>query len=186
MAGDWGFRPSPQAKLSRKAATNTFRNSWGIRPNHETSLKRMRSNAETIVTLRSWRALNPHPSHSVQWEPSKNQEVQRVRRPMSCWYGGMMYKKRCVPTPRRMGARPIAVGTWRTNYTMAIGIQRMGIRPMAVGIQCLSDNSEIKTTHLYYWKMTKKQWSGIKPIAADTQRANFNLRAEANYSYSYS
>ena len=41
-------------------------------------------------------------------------------------------QKRCVPTPRQTKARPMAVGTWRMDFLMAMVMQWMGIRLMVV------------------------------------------------------
>ena len=55
-------------------------------------------------------------------------------------------QKRCVPSPRQVRARPMAVGIWRTGYPMAMGIQRKGFRLMAVSTQCLGDNLDTEAT----------------------------------------
>ena len=91
-------------------------------------------------------------------------------------------KKRCVLILQQMTARPMVVGTWQTNYSMAIGIQQTGVRPMAVGIWCLGDNLDTETAHSYQWKMTKTQQMGIRLMVAGTQWMNFGSRAKASCS----
>ena len=59
----------------------------------------------------------------------------------------------------------------------------MRIKLIAVGIQFLDDNPDTKTTHSYRWKTTKTQWTGIRLMAADTQKKNFSSRAETSCSH---
>ena len=102
--------------------------------------------------LNSRRVLNLHPPYSMQSKPSKSREVQCSRSPMPTGREEGADKKRCVPTPRRMGARPMAVGTWWMDYPMATGIQWTRIRQMAVSVRCLGDNPETKIADPYQQK----------------------------------
>ena len=75
----------------------------------------------------------------------------------------------------------MTVGIQRTNYTMAMGMQRMRIRPMAVGTQRSGDNLDTEATHSRQRKMTKTQQMGIKPMATGAQRMDSGPKAEANH-----
>ena len=55
-------------------------------------------------------------------------------------------QKRCVHTLQRTGAKLMAVGTWWTDYPMAMGIHRTGIRPMVIGTRCSGDNLDTEAT----------------------------------------
>ena len=55
-------------------------------------------------------------------------------------------QKRCVPTPGWTGARMMAIGMWRTDYPMAIGIKQTRIRLMAIGTQRSGDNLDTEAT----------------------------------------
>ena len=79
-------------------------------------------------------------------------------------------------------AKPMIVGTLRTDYSMAMGIQWTGIKPMTVGVWCLGDNPNTKTTYSYHQKMTKMQRMRIRSMATGIQQTNFSSRAEANSS----
>ena len=71
------------------------------------------------------------------------------------------------------GYRPMVMGIWWMNYSMAMGIQQMGIRLMMdVGIWCLCDNPDTKNAHSYWQKMTKMQQMRIRLMATGTQQMN--------------
>ena len=90
-------------------------------------------------------------------------------------------QKRCVATPRWMGARSMVVGTWRMDYLIAMRIKQTGIRPIVVGTQCSGDNLDTEATRSCQWKMTKMQQTGIRPMATGAQRTDSDPKAEANH-----
>ena len=63
---------------------------------------------------------------------------------------------------------------------MAIGVQQIGDRLEAACTPYSSDDLYIEVTHLSQWKMTKRQWTGSRPMATSIQRTDFSPKAETN------
>ena len=99
---------------------------------------------------------------------------------MSINAGGGATEERCIPIPRWAGARPVVVGTGRTNFSIAMGMQQTGDRPMVACTQYSGDDLDIRAIHPSQWKTTKRQWMEIRPMAVGTRHMDFGLRAEAN------
>ena len=166
-------------KMGSNDDGNTAANGWGSDPAYEQNpledlpkmfpqvvrgsdpipgqiSQKMGSNPEVMVSIKSRRALNLYPPHSTQSNLSKNRDVQHRRSFMPTGMEEGTDKKGYVPTPRQIGARPMAVGTQRIDYPIDIRIQRIGVRSMVVRLQCLGDNPDTETAHSYQWKMIKK------------------------------
>ena len=112
-------------------------------------LLKARSRVGAMTNSDRQEALSPPPHHLTQIRTLEVHGTQHLGNPMSMNMRDESVRKRCVPTLRQTGARPMAVGTWRTNYPMAMGMQRTGIRPMAVGARCSGDNLGTEATHSY-------------------------------------
>ena len=145
--------PDPKVKPFGEDPKNAPTCGWGNKPN-----------------LRK----DPTPAHSWGNRPNPR------RSPTSVNVGGRANQERCIPIPRRMGIRPEAIGTWRMNIPMAVGVQQTGDRPVVACTQYSSDDLNIEVTHPSQWKMTKRQQTGNRPMAAGTRRADFSPRAETN------
>ena len=89
-------------------------------------------------------ALSLPPYHPMQIKPLEGHETQCLGILMSTDMRAESVQKRCVPTPRRTKARPMTVGTWQTDFLMAIGMQQTGIRPIAIGVRHSGDNLSTK------------------------------------------
>ena len=74
--------------------------------------RKIGSNAEVMVTLKSRITPNLHPSHSTQGKSLKSPQVQRIRSSIPTEMEDGADKKRCVLILRSTGARPMVVGTW--------------------------------------------------------------------------
>ena len=116
-------------------------------------------------------ALSPLSYHLTQIRPLEGHETQCLGSPRSINMRDEVVQKRCVPTPRPMRVKPMAIGTWRTNFSTAI----------AVGTRHLGDNLGTEVIHSYQQKTTKIQWTRIRPMAAGTQETNSGSRAKANH-----
>ena len=78
-------------------------------------------------------------------------------------------------------ARPVAMGTRRTDVLMPMGMQQMGDRPMAACTRYSGDDLDTGAIHHpNQQKMTKRQWTGIILMAIGTQHVDFGPRVKAN------
>ena len=91
-------------------------------------------------------------------QPLEGHRTQCLESPMSTDMKDEAVQKRYIPIPLRMGARPMAIGTWQTNYPMSIGMQRMRIRLTAVGTWRSGDNLDTEAT--YSCQQKRKKCSG--------------------------
>ena len=112
------------------------------------------------------------PCNQMCIKPLESHETQHLEGPMSMDTRVEVVQKKCAPTLWRTGTRPMVVGTWRTSYQMAIGIQQTGIKPTAIGTRCSSDSLDTEATRSCQRKMTKMQRTRIRPMAIGTQRTN--------------
>ena len=61
--------------------------------------------------------------HLTQIRPLEGHGIQRLGNPMSTDIRDEVVHKRCVPTPRWTGTRPMAMGIWWMDFSMAIGME---------------------------------------------------------------
>ena len=94
--------------------------------------------------------------------------------------GGGATQERCIPIPQWARAKPVAVRTRQTNFLMAVEMQQTRDRLMATGTQYLGDDLDTKAIHPSQQKMTKRQWTGIRLMAAGTRHEDSSLKAETN------
>ena len=69
----------------------------------------------------------------MQIRPLEGHRTQCLGNPMSMEMRDEADQKWYVPTPWWTGARQMVVGTWQTDFLMAMGMQQTGFRQMAVG-----------------------------------------------------
>ena len=72
------------------------------------------------------------------------------------------------------------MGIRRTDISMAVRVQRTGDVLVAACTRCSIDNLDTTVMHLFQRKMSKRQWTRIKPMVVDTRHADFSLRAKTN------
>ena len=75
----------------------------------------------------------------------------------------------------------MVVGTWLMDIPMAVGVQQMGDRLVAACTQYSGDDVDIEAIPPYQQKMTKRQWTGNRPMIVGTRRANFGPSAGINF-----
>ena len=74
----------------------------------------------------------------------------------------------------------MAVGTQRIDVPMAVAMQWMVDKLMAACTWYSGDDLDTMALHPSQWKMKKRQWMGIRPMAASTHHMDFSPRAETN------
>ena len=77
----------------------------------------------------------------------EHQDVQQKMRHASVDVGGGVIQERCIPIPRRVGAKPVAMETQPTDVPMVMGVQQTGDKSMATCTQCLDDNLDTGALH---------------------------------------
>ena len=100
---------------------------------------------------------------------------------MSVDVGGEVAQERCIPIPRRMRIRLVAIGTRWKDISMVVGVQRIGNRPMTTCTWYSGDNLDTKAINFSQQKMTKKQWTRIRPMATGTKHAEFGPTVGTNF-----
>ena len=83
----------------------------GSDPTPKRALLKARSGVSTMANSDMQEVLSPSPYHLTQIIHPKGHRTQRLGNPMSMNMKDEAVEKRCVPTPWRMRARPMAVGT---------------------------------------------------------------------------
>ena len=79
------------------------------------------------------------------------------RSPRSVDVGGEAEQKRCIPIPRQIGVKPEPACT-----------------------QFLGDDLGTRAIYPSQQKMTKRQWTGKRPMVVGLLRANFGPKVETN------
>ena len=140
-----------------------------------------RSGVDTMADSNMQDTLSPPLQYQSQTIPLEVHGTQRLRSLMSIDMRDEGAQKRCVPAPQQMKAIPMAVGTWRMDYLMAIGMQQTGIKPMIVGARRSGDNLDTEVIHSYQQKMITMQRMVIRLMVACAQRMDPSPKAEANH-----
>ena len=117
----------------------------GSDPDSKMDLLKARSRVGAMANSNMQETLSPHLYYlTTQLRPLEGCGTQHSESPMSIDMRDEAVRKRCIPIPPQTRAKLMAVGTWRMNFLMAMGMQWTGIRSMAVG-----------TIHSYQWKNNK-------------------------------
>ena len=95
----------------------------GLNPALKTTLLKARSGVGAMANFNMQETLSPPPYYMTQIRPLEGHGIHHLGSPMSIDMRDEAVKKRCVPTPRRTGARSMVVGTWRMDFSMGIGMQ---------------------------------------------------------------
>ena len=95
--------------------------------------------------------------------------------------GGEADQEKCIPIPQLIGIRQKVTGTLWTDIPIAVEVKQMGDRTMTAYTWYLGSDLDIEAIHPSQSKITKRQRTGNKPMAASTWRADFSLRAETDF-----
>ena len=98
----------------------------------------------------------------------EHQEDQQKSSSASVGAEGGATQERCIPIPRQVEARLVVVGPRQTDVSIAMGMQRTRDRLMAACTRYLGDDLDTRAIHPSQRKMTKRQQTGIRPMAAST------------------
>ena len=90
-----------------------------------------KSRVSATTDLKRGKKLDPSLYPQRQSRTVEYQDVQWKRSPASVDIGGRATQKWCIPIPRRVGIRLVAVGTRQTNILMVVGVQWKENRPIA-------------------------------------------------------
>ena len=94
--------------------------------------------------------------------------------------GGGANHERCILIPQQTKIKLEATGTRRTDIPMVVGVQKMGDRPVAACTRYSGDDLDIEAIHPSQQKMTKRQQTGNKPVAAGSRHMDFDPRVETD------
>ena len=114
--------PVQEQKLSRKATANALRNGWGIKTDHGAGLRKNEIQRRSDGDPEAIKSAKPASFTINAKRTLKNLRGLARKKPHATVMDEGEDKKRCVPIPRQTGARSMVVGTWRMNYSMAMGI----------------------------------------------------------------
>ena len=87
------------------------------------ALLKAKSGVDAMANSDMQETLSPPPYYLKQIRLLEGHETQHLRNPMSINMKDEAIQKRCVPTPRWKGARSMAMGTWRMDFSTAMGMQ---------------------------------------------------------------
>ena len=138
-----------------------------------------KSRVDIITDLKKGEKLNPSSSQH-EADPWNIMIINKKRSIASVDVGDGATQERCIPIPRRVDTRPMAMRTRWMNFSMAVGMQRMGDRPMGACTRYLGDDLDNGAIHPSQWKMTKRQRTRIRPMVVGTRHADFDPRTETN------
>ena len=99
MVDDWGIRPNPRRKLSKKDARDMSACGWGIRPSPERALLKARFKVGAMANSDTQEALSPPLYPVTQIRPLDGQRTQHLGNLISTNTWDETVQKRCVPTP---------------------------------------------------------------------------------------
>ena len=125
-AGEWRNRPNPKRKLSEKDAEDISACGSGIRPSPEEGLIKGKIWSRHHGPFRHTRSVESTLYHLMQIGSLEGHGTQRLRNPMFTNMRDEAVQKRCVPIPRQTRTRLMVVGTWRTDYPIAMGCSGWG------------------------------------------------------------
>ena len=94
----------------------------GSDPAPKRALLKARSGITAMANSDMQEALSPPPYHLTQIRPLEGHETQCLGSHMSTNMRDEAIQKTCVTTPRQMRAKPMVVGTWQTDFLMAMGM----------------------------------------------------------------
>ena len=66
----------------------------------------------------------------------------------------------------------MVMGTRRIDILIAIRVQQTGDMLIAAYTRYSGDDLDTRAIHPSQWKITKRQWTGIRPIVVGTRHAN--------------
>ena len=90
------------------------------------------------------------------------------RSPTSVDMGGIADQEMCIPIPRQI------------DISIAVGVQQTWDRPVAACTRYSGDNLDIEAIHPSQQKITKRQQTGNKPVAAGSRHMDFDPRVETD------
>ena len=85
-----------------------------------------------------------------------------------------------MPIPRWAKVRPVAVGKWRLDILIVVGVQQNGDKLMVACTRYSGDDLDTRAIDPSQWKMTRRRWTGVRPMAAAIRHAFFSSRAKTN------
>ena len=139
-----------------------------------------KSRVGTLTNLEKVEKSYPSSCSPTRSLPVEHQDNQQKRTPVSINAGGGATYGRCIPIPRRATARLVAMGTRLLDFSITVRMQGTGDRPMAACTRYSGDNLDTGAIHPSQQKMTKRQPTGIRPMATGTRHVDSSPRAETN------